>query len=212
MPIISCSGCGHGISDRATKCVNCGCALVPLDTSPEPEAAPAVTPVASVPVRQEQLPFFSVATHKFVVMCIVTVGIYQYYWIYLQWRRIARTAFQPISPFWRTFFAPLWGFSLFWRIRTRSQLDGGHPRWHAGVLGTAYLVLSLTWRLPEPWSLISLFGFLPLIPVQRTIEEINARQAAGDLPNRSYSGANVLGIIIGSGILALAVVGMLTKQ
>lgn len=212
MPIISCPGCGHGISDRAAKCVNCGRALIPLDTSPEADAAPVGMSGASAPVPQEQLPFFSVATHKFVVMCIVTVGLYQYYWIYLQWRRIARMSFEPISPFWRTFFAPLWGFSLFWRIRTRSQLDGAVPRWHAGVLGTAYLVLSLTWRLPEPWSLISLFGFLPLIPVQRTIEEINARQAAGELPNRGYSGANVLGIILGSGILALTLVGVLTKQ
>jgi len=217
MPIVSCPGCGHGISDRATACVNCGRALTPVAAPSEP-VAPPVTPTndhapgGGTPRSDgAQLPFFSVATHKFVIMCVVTLGMYQYYWLYKQWKRLARTSFEPISPFWRTFFAPLWGFSLFMRIRARAELEKVVVSWNDIALGVAYLLLSAAWRLPEPWWIVSLFGFLPLLPVHGTIEEINARHSAGPLPNRSFSGANVLGIFVGGGILVLALIGTFMK-
>jgi 4-hydroxybenzoate polyprenyltransferase len=43
--------------------------------------------------------------------------------------------------------------------------------------------------------------------VQRTIDRINARNAGGPLPNRGYTGANVVGIIIGSGVVMLVLAG-----
>jgi hypothetical protein len=164
-------------------------------------------PIAPAAITQSDLPFFAVATHKFVVMCIVTVGLYQFYWLYLQWKRLARATIEPISPFWRTFFAPLWGFSFCNRVRQRGLLEQTHPNWNAAILAVAYFVLTVLWRLPEPWSLISLLNFLPLVPVQLTIEAINARHARGPLPNRSYSTANIAGIVFGSCVLVLAVIG-----
>lgn len=210
MPIVSCPQCGHGISDRARTCVNCGSPLTPAPTPPEPVASPELAPpAASVTVVQSDLPFFSVPTHKFAVMCIVTLGLYQYYWLFLQWRRLARMAMGPISPFWRTFFAPLWAFSFCSRVRNRALVEGTSPNWSAGALAAAYLVLSIAWRLPDPWSLIPLLSFLPLLPVQQSIERINARHAAGPLPNRAYTTANRIGIVVGSLLLFLAVVGSL---
>lgn len=210
MPIVSCPGCGHGISDRARTCVNCGSPLTPIAAPPEPVASIELAPPAAhVNVAQADLPFFSVATHKFAVMCIVTLGLYQYYWLFLQWRRLARMTMHPISPFWRTFFAPLWGFSFCSRVHNRGRIEGAHPNWNAVALGAAYLVLSIAWRLPDPWSLIPLLSFVPLVPVQQTIERINARHAAGPLPNRSYTTANRIGIVVGGLLLLLAIIGSL---
>jgi cellulose synthase/poly-beta-1,6-N-acetylglucosamine synthase-like glycosyltransferase len=206
MPIVDCPGCGHGISDRATVCVNCGQLLTPAPAPLEPIAE---TPVPSTAAAiQEQLPFFSVATHKFVVMCLATVGLYQYYWLFLQWRRLARGTIQPLSPFWRTFFAPLWGFSFCSRIHNRAALEKTSTKWSAGLLATGYFVLSIAWRLPDPWWLVSLLSFVPLIPVQRTIEQINARHVDAALPNRSYSTTNLVGIVIGGLVLLLAIAGL----
>lgn len=160
--------------------------------------------------KQDALPFFAVATHKFVAMSLVTIGLYQYYWFYKQWRCVARAApREPMSPFWRTFFTPLFAFSLFARIGARAELEKLTPGWNDVVLGIAYLLLSSSWRLPEPWWLISLLAFAPVIPVQRTIDAINRRHASGPLPNRNYSGSNVVGIIVGGGILLLVVIGVL---
>jgi hypothetical protein len=214
MPIVSCPGCGHGISDRATTCVNCGRPLTPVATAVEP-AAVATAKHAGSSARdagQDELPFFAVSTHKFVVMCVVTLGLYQYYWFYKQWRHLARGSVVPISPFWRTFFAPFWGFSLFAHIEARAQRDHIATRWNDLVLGIAYLLLPMTWRLPDPWSLITLLAFVPLIPAQYTIDRINARHASAPLPNRGYSGPNVVGIIVGSGVVLLALAGALLSR
>lgn len=185
--------------------MNCGQTLTPVTTPVE------VPVVSGFEATGSPLPYFSVATHKFVVMNIVTFGLYQYYWIYWQWRHIARTAAQPLSPFWRTFFAPFWAYSLFSRVRQRARVEEAGVYWQASVLAIAYFLLPLTWQLPDPWSLVSLLGFVPLIPVQRTIEAINARHAGHELPNRAYSGANVVGIMVGGGLLVLAVVAMFMK-
>lgn len=161
----------------------------------------------TAPATQDQLPFFSVATHKFVIMSVVTVGLYQYYWIYKQWKRLAQSSREPMSPFWRTFFAPLWGFSLFSRLEAHGEREKLVVGWNDVALGIAYLLLSAAWRLPDPWSLVSLLSFLPIVPVQRTVEQINARHTAGPLPNRRFSGVNLVGIFIGGALLLLAVLG-----
>jgi hypothetical protein len=190
--------------------VNCGRALTPVAAG---EAVPvAATDSAEPRTRepvQEELPFFAVSTHKFVVMCVVTLGLYQYYWFYKQWRHLARASRVPISPFWRTFFAPLWGFSLFAHVEARAELDKIAVPWNDVVLGVAYLLLPMTWPLPHGWSLISLLAFVPLIPAQRTIDRINASRLQGPLPNRGYTGPNLAGIILGAGIVVLALIGAL---
>jgi hypothetical protein len=159
--------------------------------------------------RDDELPFFCVATHKFIVMCVATVGLYQYYWLFLQWRRLARATRQPVSAFWRTFFAPLWGFSFLARVRERAAVNGAAPNWSSGMLAAAYFVLSIAWGLPGVWSLIPILSFLPLVPAQRATEEINARHTNGELPNRGYTRANMVGIVFGSATLLLAIVGSL---
>ena len=145
-------------------------------------------------------------------MCVVTIGLYQYYWLYKQWRRLARMTIEPISPFWRTFFAPLWAFSMFARIEARAHVDQITPGWNDIALGIAYLILNAVWRLPDPWWLVSLLAFVPLVPVQRTIAAINARHASGPLPNGQYSGANVAGIIVGGSVLLLVLIGTFMKM
>ena len=67
----------------------------------------------------EEFPFFPVPTHKFVVLSICTLGIYELYWAYKNWQRIRLASGETLDPFWRAFFAPFWGFSLFRRVRDR---------------------------------------------------------------------------------------------
>ena len=81
--------------------------------------------------------------------------------------------------------------------------------WSAGVLGTLYLVLSLLWRLPDPWWWLSFSALLALVPVQQTAQRINRLYVAeGErLENHTYSKANIVTIVLGSLIVILAVVG-----
>ncbi|MFN5581982.1 hypothetical protein [Gemmatimonas sp.] len=149
------------------------------------------------------------STQKFIVLSICTFGFYELYWCYQNWVRLQSKSTKDISPFWRTFFAPLWNFRLFGSIRDMAVAENVAVSWSAGVLGALYLVLSLLWRLPDPWWWLSFAALLALVPVQQTAQRINRLYVAeGERPeNHTYSKTNIVTIVIGSLIVILAVVG-----
>jgi hypothetical protein len=157
---------------------------------------------------ERQTPFFAVSTHKFVVMSLTTFGLYTVYWVYRQWKRFVERG-DVLSPFWRTFFMLVTNYALFARVRARAREDRVPIDWLPSILGSFYLTLTLTFRLPDPWWMLTLLSFLPIIPVQRTIDRVNAMHLP-ELPNRGYSGWNIFGIVVGGLLLILAVYGTLT--
>jgi len=173
--------------------------VAPIQQHTEVQAPPGAGP----------LPLFPVATHKFIVLSICTFGIYELYWCYQNWKRLKTASGENLSPFWRAFFAPLWGFSLFKRIRAEAVSAGVPVEWNSGALATFYLVLNMTWRLPDPWWLISFGTLIPMVPVQQAVQRINERHAALSTEGRNdnYSTANVATIVIGGLFLILAVIG-----
>src|SRR6058998_4368415 len=101
-----------------------------------------------------ELPYFAVTVRKFAIMSFMTWGLYSLYWMYQQWRRIRDRTGSDLSPFWRTFFSIFWVFDLFKRIRDDAMASGQLVDWGSGYLGAAYIVLTLVWLLPDPWSLV----------------------------------------------------------
>ena len=213
MALVICPDCGRSISDAARACIHCGRPNVPAAT---PADSSSETPTPSVDIREyfrdpfkettpKRYPFFPVATHKFVVLSLCTLGLYDFYWAYQNWRRIKEQGTEDLSPFWRAFWAPFWCFNLFGRIRRQARKQSIEVRWSPGMLGTLYLVLSFAWRLPDPLWLLSYASFVPLIAVVQTTQQINGTIAASENVNSSYSGANILTIVIGGLIFILAV-------
>lgn len=162
---------------------------------------------APIPGELGPLPFFPVSVYKFVVMSVVSLGLYPLYWAYQQWRRIRDRKHESLSPFWRAAFAPLWGFSLFPRIREELLSQRQPVDWSAGLLATSYLVLSMTWRAPDPWWLISMLSFLPMIPIVRSVAAANRGVPSHEGTNGDFSTENVIGGVVGSLILVLAIIG-----
>ena len=190
MALMTCPDCGRANSDAAAVCLQCGRSLQPASGA-------------------ARFPLFPVATHKFIVLSICSLGIYLLYWWYQNWKRISDVSSEALSPFWRTFFAPVWGFSLFGHIQDLASARGVTTRWSPTLLATLYLLVNLLWVLPSPWSLLTLAAFLPIVPVQMTSQRINASSPAGVTEDRNhrYSGLNITTIVIGGLILALAMIG-----
>lgn len=150
-------------------------------------------------------PQFAVSLRKLAVMSLCTFGLYELYWCYRQWDALRRREGETLSPFWRAFFAPLWGFSLFPRMQELTARHGVPATWPAGGLALAFLLLSAAWRLPDPWSLVSFGSFLPLLVVQRSVNALNAAVIPTAERNDRYSGWNVVIIVVGAILLAFAV-------
>lgn len=61
-------------------------------------------PVSTPPLPQGQPVLFPVSPLKLVVMSTVTLGIYEIYWFYKNWKLVKQQTDRDIMPFWRAFF------------------------------------------------------------------------------------------------------------
>jgi hypothetical protein len=154
-------------------------------------------------------PYFPVGTWKFIVLSLLSFGIYDIYWTYHQWKRIRERENEDLSPFWRTFFGPIWMFYLLPRIAESAGKHHVPVDWNGTTLALGYLVLQFGFRLPDPWWMISFLAFLPLLPAVHAIERINPASGATESANATFSGGNWIGMIIGGLFIALILIGMM---
>jgi hypothetical protein len=215
MPFVECPNCRHTISDAATTCPNCGQAMTARPAEPTASTAPAVgdndaarAADSYAPATPVDLPYFEVSIRKFVVMSIVTWGIYPLYWAYEQWVRIANRNREGLSPIWRTIFSPLWNFSLFRRIKEEAIRRGVPVHWDATMLAVIYFLFGPLWRLPDPWWVVSLLTFAPILPVVQQVIRVHDTVSPTRDRNDRFSGTNVIGIFVGTTFLVLVVVGL----
>lgn len=186
---MDCTQCGATTVDEARYCHRCGHDLLRVD--------------------EATLPFFPVTTRKLLILSLCSFSIYELYWFYKNWQRIQESSREPLSPFWRAFFAPVFAFSLFGRVRDHAIVEGVSVRWNAAVLGTLFLLLTASSRLPEAWGLLWLGAVVPLIPVQRLMQDLNARSNPRAPKNGRFTRGNVATVVVGGLMLALAVMGIL---
>jgi len=171
-------------------------------TAPPPSAAanePAVTRTA--------LPFFSVSTTKLLVMSLCTLGIYELYWFYKNWKLVAARSTQKISPFWRALFSPIFCFPLFQEIHTQVEEHAIERQFSAGALAAIYLGLSLTHKLPDPYWLVCFLSIVPLMIVQSAVNELHAQLHPSFERNSRFGVGSLAGVAGGSLLVLLTVLG-----
>jgi hypothetical protein len=173
------------------------------DSSPEKNASTVVA-----------FPFFPVATQKFIILSICSFGIYHAYWHYENWRRIKNRSNEDVSPFWRTFFMPLYGFSLFRRICATAELEGMPVDLNPYALAAIYLLLNMTPQLPNPWWLINIASFLPMLPIHEAAQRVNTRHVSSNSEtiNETYSPVNIATIIAGGLFMVFLVSSAFTLE
>ena len=152
--------------------------------------------------------YFPVSVLKLVILSICTFGLYELYWFGENWRCEKARTNEVLRPAWRGVFAFFFCNSLLNRIKhyaTQAQV----PASYSSVLLTAtYILLTLCYRLPDPWWLAGMCSFLPLIPVQNVINQINAKETPTADSNARLSGANWALIVIGGSMYLLGMIGI----
>ena len=78
----------------------------------------------------------------------------------------------------------------------------------AGPLAIGWIAASLSWRLPDPYSLIGFLAPLLLAPVQRHVNRINALAAPDHDKNTRFSGWNWLAVVAGGIFVGLIMLGL----
>jgi hypothetical protein len=161
-------------------------------------------------VRDPQVPrpaYFTVGAVKFSLMSLTTLGLYELYWFYRNWTIIRDHQQSQISPFWRAFFAPFWTFSMGTHFTREAKVQNMSLTLPVVALGVLYLLLTALWRLPDPYWLVSLLGFIPLLPFESAARRLNGNGQLAEPTYGRYSGWNIAWLVVGSLILLLAVIG-----
>jgi hypothetical protein len=155
--------------------------------------------------------FFPVSVAKLIVLSIVTVGIYEIYWFYKNWVLVRQNERRmDIKPFWRALFAIFFCYALLVRVRAQQNSPEGQlSSVPAGALTAGWIITTLLFNLPRPYSFIGLLAVLFIVPVQRAANRINTRVAPNHKRNSRFTALDWATVIVMGFILATALMGYL---
>ena len=147
---------------------------------PSPPLYPATT---SASTTSTGTMFLYIPTSRLIVMSIVSLGLYQAYWVYRNWRYLKERDGLRIRPFWRGVFDIFFIPSLFSTIKNDAPTNQIQPAtFSPGVLATGWVILWILGyvlgSVPDRAAnlvgiIISVPSFCFLLPVQNHINAVN---------------------------------------
>jgi hypothetical protein len=170
---------------------------------------PPPPPLLTTPCEREissDAVFLYVPVARFVAMSLLTLGLYEVYWIYRNWRYLNERDNLNIQPFWRAWFGIFYIKSLLEAIKN-DQLanrlasanfspDGLATGWIAFVLLGGIASRASSPALNFLGIVLTAPSFLFLLPVQQYVNRVNE-----SLPSRpryyAWTAAHVVLLIIG---------------
>jgi len=174
-----------------------------------PYQAPGAV-VVDADAQAEAPAFFPVTRFKLIVMSLASAGFYEIYWFYKNWRCVQSR--EKIDVPVRTVFYPLVAYSLFAKVQKMANEVQAVAVPGPGILAFLVFVLAVCGGLPDPYWVVGLGSFLPLLPVQTTIIEINRRIAPKADPNGNFSWANFVWMAIGAVVYLLLFIEIVPKK
>lgn len=174
-----------------------------------PYAPPGAVVDDITPVQASaQKPFFAVTTTKLLVMSLCTLGLYEIYWFYRQWKSLKERERLDVQPFWRAIFTLFFCYSLFGKVRLYGERVHLPQPLAAGALATGWILVSLFSGSDSLWWL-SLATVLFLVPVQAHANQINEEFEPGHDRNGHFTAWNWVAVVVGGLMLALSVLDTL---
>jgi len=151
--------------------------------------------------------FYEISNTKLIMLSVFTLGFFEIYWFYRQWKFIEKVKNLKLTPWARGLFAPLFAYSLFKYIFELSKDAGEKQTPSAGWLAAGYFILASMGRFPGWAWLISIASFWPLIPVQNHINQLFNKKYSNGATSTTFNWKEVVVMIIGGIILLLALFG-----
>ena len=144
--------------------------------------------------------FSPVRIDKFVILSLFTFGLYEVVWLYRNWRYVQESeGNSAIMPFFRAAVAPFYYHSLLNRLQFLGKRE------KAG-LAAAFFFLVASWRLPDPYGLVSSLSFLPLLPAVKAINLKNS-ESWTQVPSFGWRRRSVAALTLGLPWFALVSIG-----
>ena len=130
---------------------------------------------------RDQLIMHPVSMKKFIILTIVTLGVYQIYWFYKNWQWVRTTQDEPMWPAVRSFFSGIMNFALFPRIADEAS-GKGYSWYGALALPLAFLyftgnvldrAIARIDTMPDWVSVLSFLFIFVSVPVAMQVKHMN---------------------------------------
>lgn len=174
-----------------------------------PATAPMLPAVPRFAARETMAgEYYSPPTLKLASLSLVTLGLYPLYWFWQNWRAIKRETGGTQWPWARALFAPLWSFLCFSDLRDIAVSRRRELAFAPGLLAAAYFLLNLAGRLPGGLTLVSLFTFVPILPINSLLRRYH-REEGVDMQRMDRFGVwHILLLVFGGIFLMLVLFGL----
>jgi len=169
--------------------------------------------------NNESLEFYVVSPKKFLVLQLITVGLYSIYWFYKHWALYKTKHNEDIWPVMRGIFQIFFAHSLFEAFKIRAKEMKNNLSWSASWMATLFVILSIISAVADrmsykeigsPYSdLISLI-LLPIVTwilfKAQKVANIACNDPNGE-SNANFTGLNALWIVVGGCFWLVALFG-----
>jgi hypothetical protein len=149
---------------------------------------------------------------KLLLLYQATFGLYGVYWFYQHWTREQLRTRDSMSPLARAWFCPIWCYDLARRINETAAIAGVRVAYPPALTAVAFVLLNVCFRLPDPFWIIGLLAPLALVPMQSTVNAINATLKPTPVTPRGFSVPETVIATLGVSLLMLAAIGAMFPQ
>lgn len=168
--------------------------------------------------KTNDLKGFSQPVWQFVLLSVLTFGIYDFYWYYRNWKNLKMYKDLNIDPIWRTIgtVVPILGLFLIYSAHKDYQKliieEGVNRKVYPGLIVLVIILTGLLVNLPDPYWMLCFLSIIPLAIVQDVLNELWKKVQPDFVHNNKLNGKQITLVVIGAIWWILAILGMLIPE
>jgi len=144
-------------------------------------------------------PQYLISTNKFLLLSVLTFGLYNVWWFYKAWRFFGQLENKDLTPAIRAIFGIFFAISLFERILNFAKQNGYERNYSSTLIFIGYLLISLFGFLPDPFHLFGQIATFFLIrPFEALSYAVRKAPAINAIAQENFNARQVILIVIGS--------------
>ncbi|MDO7849083.1 hypothetical protein Q5H92_22155 [Hymenobacter sp. M29] len=173
---------------------------------------PIATPLTGHSQAETWENYSLVSPTKFLILCLITLGLYGVWWQYKTWRFFRQWQNSDTWPVMRALFSLFTFHELLATINQFARHTGGYtPMPNTTGLVAGYVILNLLSRLPDPFWLIHLGAVGFLMPPYRAFRDAMLEAPVyGGFHQANFSTRQVVLLAAGIAFWGLVITGLNT--
>jgi hypothetical protein len=140
---------------------------------------------------------FPVGLFKLAIMSVTTLGVYQGYWMYRNWKYLRQRRKIKANSVRRSDYPFFFIYPLFREIRAVGATISSQPMVAPQLLFVLWLALTFLVNLPDPYYFLGNLDIIPILIVQNYVLKLNREYGCERFIDYKLTAKNWLSIVVG---------------